>query len=161
MGSAGLYDVLNRCSYFIHVTWGIVVLFYINFMVLILENFPLHIWKNTYMILFRSFRSYCSQILNLVNNIFIKVTTKFIYFLGLRLLLPYCTFVDMIEYIPSVRVSRKCHYYDLEDNPSCTFGVWHPLAAEKLLTYHLNSVDDREVLQRGYVRVTGFRSLNC
>lgn len=67
----------------------------------------------------------------------------------------------MFEYLPSVRVTRKCHYYDTEDNPSCTFGVWHPLAAEKLLTYHLNSAVDREVFQRGYVRITGFKSLDC
>lgn len=84
---------------------------------------------------------------------------KFI--LGLRLLLPFCNFVDMFEYVPSTRVTKRCHYYDPEDNPACTFGVWHPLAAEKLLTYHINSVNDKEVFQIGYVRISGFRNLGC
>ncbi|XP_057652169.1 beta-galactoside alpha-2,6-sialyltransferase 1 isoform X1 [Diorhabda carinulata] len=82
-------------------------------------------------------------------------------FLGIRLLLPFCSFIDVFEYVPSTRVSRRCHYYDPEDNPSCTFGVWHPLAAEKLLTYYINTVDDRTVFQTGYVRIPGLRSVDC
>ncbi|KAJ8920933.1 hypothetical protein NQ315_015726 [Exocentrus adspersus] len=82
-------------------------------------------------------------------------------FLGLRLLLPHCVFVDMFEYVPSTRVTKRCHYYDPEDNPACTFGVWHPLAAEKLLTYYINSADDKTVFQRGYVRIPGFKNFNC
>ncbi|KAG5893484.1 hypothetical protein JTB14_010535 [Gonioctena quinquepunctata] len=80
-------------------------------------------------------------------------------FLGLRLLLPFCNFVDVFEYVPSTRVTKRCHYYDPEDNPSCTFGVWHPLAAEKLLTYFISTADDKTSFQIGYVRITGFRNL--
>ncbi|KAJ8960809.1 hypothetical protein NQ318_020105, partial [Aromia moschata] len=79
----------------------------------------------------------------------------------LRILLPHCDFVDIFEYVPSTRVTKRCHYYDPEDNPACTFGVWHPLAAEKLLTYHINSAEDEAVFQTGFVRIEGFRNLNC
>lgn len=82
-------------------------------------------------------------------------------FAGLALLLPFCNFVDMFEYIPSVRVTKRCHYYDTEDNLACTFGVWHPLAAEKLVTYQMNSADDLRVFQCGFVRIVGFRKLRC
>ncbi|KAF5269316.1 hypothetical protein FQR65_LT02618 [Abscondita terminalis] len=78
-------------------------------------------------------------------------------FLGLAVLLPHCDYVDMLEYIPSVRVTRRCHYYDTEDNPACTFGVWHPLASEKLFAYSLNVASDKTVFQNGYIRIPGFR----
>ncbi|CAG9835211.1 unnamed protein product [Diabrotica balteata] len=82
-------------------------------------------------------------------------------FLGLRLLLPFCSFVDVFEYVPSARVTRRCHYYDPEDNPSCTFGVWHPLAAEKLLALYINTADDKAVFQTGYIRILGSRMAKC
>ncbi|CAG9863526.1 unnamed protein product [Phyllotreta striolata] len=82
-------------------------------------------------------------------------------FLGLRLLLPYCSFVDVFEYVPSARVTKRCHYYDPEENPSCTFGVWHPLAAEKLLTYYINLASDRDVFQTGFVRIAGAKNFEC
>ncbi|XP_044266356.1 beta-galactoside alpha-2,6-sialyltransferase 1 [Tribolium madens] len=82
-------------------------------------------------------------------------------FLGLGILLPLCNFIDVFEYVPSTRVTKRCHYYDPEDNPACTFGVWHPLAAEKLLTYYINTIDDRTVFQDGYVRISGFKNVKC
>lgn len=84
-----------------------------------------------------------------------------IFVLGLVLLLPHCNYVDFFEYVPSVRVTSRCHYYDNQNNSACTFGVWHPLAAEKLLTYHLNIAKDIEVFQRGYVRIPGFNVVKC
>ncbi|CAG9768976.1 unnamed protein product [Ceutorhynchus assimilis] len=82
-------------------------------------------------------------------------------FLGLRLLLPHCNFVDVVEYMPSTRVTKRCHYFDPDQNAACTFGVWHPLSLEKLLTYHLNEASDYEVFQKGFVRVRGFQNLKC
>ncbi|CAH0557889.1 unnamed protein product [Brassicogethes aeneus] len=82
-------------------------------------------------------------------------------FLGLGILLPYCNFVDIFEYVPSTRVTKRCHYYDPEENVACTFGVWHPLAAEKLLTYQMNIADDKTVFQQGFVRIPGFQNLEC
>jgi beta-galactoside alpha-2,6-sialyltransferase (sialyltransferase 1) len=35
----------------------------------------------------------------------------------------------------------------------CTFGAWHPLAAEKLFVLKMNSADDFSVFQNGIVRI--------
>lgn len=37
-------------------------------------------------------------------------------FIGLALLLPYCSYIDIAEYIPSTRLNGRCHYYDEEVN---------------------------------------------
>jgi beta-galactoside alpha-2,6-sialyltransferase (sialyltransferase 1) len=72
---------------------------------------------------------------------------------GLALLLPVCEYIDFIEYIPSTRLKEICHYYDDDQNPGCTFGSWHPLAAEKLMVYSMNTIDDFSVFQNGIVRI--------
>ncbi|XP_053672195.1 beta-galactoside alpha-2,6-sialyltransferase 2 [Anopheles nili] len=74
-------------------------------------------------------------------------------FIGLGLLMPVCRYIDIVEYIPSTRMNGLCHYYDDELNLGCTFGAWHPLAAEKLLVFQLNSADDYSVFQQGTVRI--------
>lgn len=84
-----------------------------------------------------------------------------IYFSGLAVLMPTCNYVDVFEYVPSTRVTKRCHYYDIEDNLACTFGVWHPLSAEKLITYQMNVADDKTVFQKGFVRLLGFRKTHC
>ncbi|XP_064455147.1 beta-galactoside alpha-2,6-sialyltransferase 2-like [Ornithodoros turicata] len=58
-------------------------------------------------------------------------------FLGLLLLLRVCSQVDVYEYIPSLRLTKRCHYYEVRDDPGCSLGDWHPLAAEKLLVFHM------------------------
>ncbi|KAG4073487.1 hypothetical protein HA402_000711 [Bradysia odoriphaga] len=82
-------------------------------------------------------------------------------FIGLALILPVCTYVDIIEYIPSTRLNGRCHYYDEEMNPSCTFGAWHPLAAEKLTAYDMNSADDYSVFQNGVIRIRRPEKSSC
>ncbi|XP_059479727.1 beta-galactoside alpha-2,6-sialyltransferase 2 isoform X2 [Neocloeon triangulifer] len=82
-------------------------------------------------------------------------------FLGLVLMLPLCNHVDMIEYMPSVRETKRCHYYDTFEDRGCTFGAWHPLAAEKLLALSMSSSDDNEIFGRGILRIQGYPSLNC
>ncbi|XP_063224605.1 beta-galactoside alpha-2,6-sialyltransferase 2 isoform X2 [Bacillus rossius redtenbacheri] len=82
-------------------------------------------------------------------------------FLGLALTLPHCGHVDMMEYVPSLRLTRRCHYWDSAEDPACTFGVWHPLAAEKLLALALNSAGDASVFSRGYLRILGRPGLRC
>ncbi|XP_055531571.1 beta-galactoside alpha-2,6-sialyltransferase 2 isoform X1 [Wyeomyia smithii] len=74
-------------------------------------------------------------------------------FIGLGLLIPVCRYVDMIEYIPSSRMNGLCHYYDSEINSVCTFGSWHPLAAEKLYVLRMNSASDFNTFQQGIVRM--------
>lgn len=82
-------------------------------------------------------------------------------FLGLALMLPHCLHVDLLEYVPSVRLTKRCHYWDVAEDSSCTFGVWHPLAAEKLLALALNVASDQAVFSDGYVRVPGYDTLQC
>ncbi|KAL1140594.1 hypothetical protein AAG570_000524 [Ranatra chinensis] len=82
-------------------------------------------------------------------------------FLGLSLLLPHCRKVHMFEYIPSVRLTPRCHYFDNEVDTSCTFGVWHPLAAEKLITLALNEENEYVTFETGYVSIPGYKYLSC
>lgn len=35
-------------------------------------------------------------------------------FIGIALLLPICSYLDVVEYIPSTRLNGKCHYYSDE-----------------------------------------------
>ncbi|KAH8040221.1 hypothetical protein HPB51_009769 [Rhipicephalus microplus] len=60
-------------------------------------------------------------------------------FLGLLLLLKQCRHVDAYELVPSMRLTKRCHYYEVHEDLGCTMGDWHPLAAEKLLALHLAS----------------------
>ncbi|CRK95040.1 CLUMA_CG008523, isoform A [Clunio marinus] len=74
-------------------------------------------------------------------------------FIGIAMMLPICSYLDVVEYIPSTRLNGKCHYYSEEINVRCTFGAWHPLAAEKLFSLHLNSANDFTVFQLGIIRI--------
>lgn len=38
-------------------------------------------------------------------------------------------------------------------NSACTFGAWHPLAAEKLMTYDMNTASDFSTFQNGVMRI--------
>ncbi|RZF45221.1 hypothetical protein LSTR_LSTR012644 [Laodelphax striatellus] len=82
-------------------------------------------------------------------------------FLGLVLLLPYCSYINMYEYIPTVRLTNLCHYFDDINDPSCTFGAWHPLSAEKLLALGLNRAADRAVFQTGFITIPGYQKDAC
>ncbi|KAK4008271.1 beta-galactoside alpha-2,6-sialyltransferase 2 [Daphnia magna] len=79
-------------------------------------------------------------------------------FIGLALTLSFCDYVDMIEFVPSLRMTKRCHYYDTHEDVGCTLGDWHPLAAEKLLVLSLNPADDHAIFVNGYVRIPGFPS---
>lgn len=72
---------------------------------------------------------------------------------GFALLLPVCEYVDLVEYIPSTRLNGRCHYYDDDVNPGCTFGSWHPLAAEKLMAAAMNQAAPFTTYQKGVVRI--------
>lgn len=76
-------------------------------------------------------------------------------------MLPYCDYVDVFEYVPTIRMTSKCHYFDAIEDSSCTFGVWHPLAAEKFITLAMNEANDSIVFETGFARVSGFNNLNC
>jgi len=77
-------------------------------------------------------------------------------FLGLLLTLQHCSVSHVFEYIPSMRLTKRCHYYDAQENLGCTLGDWHPLSAEKLLAMGLHTGTDIEMLREGYITIPGF-----
>ena len=81
-------------------------------------------------------------------------------FVGIALLVPHCETIDVIEYVPSTRLTGECHYYEQQHNPMCTFGSWHPLAAEKLMLLDYNSADDFTTFQLGILRIQP-KSFKC
>lgn len=82
-------------------------------------------------------------------------------FLGLALLMPYCDTIDFFEFVPSTRLTKKCHYFEDFEDDSCTFGVWHPLSAEKILSLAINEVNDSVVFNTGFIRIKGYKDLKC
>ncbi|KAF0291102.1 Beta-galactoside alpha-2,6-sialyltransferase 2 [Amphibalanus amphitrite] len=82
-------------------------------------------------------------------------------FMGIALMLERCDWVDVYEFVPSLRMTKRCHYYDTEENEFCTLGAWHPLATEKLLALRMNHASDREVFERGVLRLKGYSQLEC
>ncbi|XP_065294727.1 beta-galactoside alpha-2,6-sialyltransferase 2-like [Dermacentor albipictus] len=74
-------------------------------------------------------------------------------FLGLLLLLKQCRHVDAYELVPSMRLTKRCHYYEVHEDLGCTLGDWHPLAAEKLLALHLAS-SSVHALEQAFARGT-------
>ncbi|KAJ0181156.1 hypothetical protein K1T71_003241 [Dendrolimus kikuchii] len=82
-------------------------------------------------------------------------------FLGIWFSMHRCNRVRVFEYVPSVHVSRRCHYHAVRDDPACTFGAWHPLAQEKALVERLRDNSDIDVFQRGFIDILGFNTLNC
>lgn len=49
----------------------------------------------------------------------------------------------------------------LKINTACTFGSWHPLAAEKLMALNMNVADDMSVFQFGILRIQRPSKLLC
>lgn len=46
-------------------------------------------------------------------------------------------------------------------DPACTFGAWHPLAAEKLMAFGMNSADNYSVFQSGLIRIRRPKQNGC
>lgn len=90
----------------------------------------------------------CTEIINLI-------------LVGLAMLLPRCMVVNMFEFIPSERMTHRCHYYHEKVDVTCTFGIWHPLAAEKLLMLEANTLPDQTVFHTGFLSVPGYKSPLC
>ena len=72
----------------------------------------------------------------------------------------HCNKVHVYEYVPSMRLTKRCHYYDENENLGCTIGDWHPLAAEKLLALALNNGNDSQVFAQGFLTLPGFNSIH-
>lgn len=77
------------------------------------------------------------------------------------LLLSFCNTVDIYEYVPSMRLTKRCHYFDVHEDIGCTLGDWHPLASEKLISLILNEGSDRDIFVTGKVVLSGFKRQKC
>ncbi len=82
-------------------------------------------------------------------------------FLGLAIALQHCRLVHVYEYVPSMRLTKQCHYYDSEENLGCTMGDWHPLAAEKLVALAMNVANKTQVYATGFLTIPGAPGLKC
>ncbi|CAK1548257.1 unnamed protein product [Leptosia nina] len=82
-------------------------------------------------------------------------------FLGIWFALHRCKRVRVFEYVPSVRATKRCHYYLQGDDPGCTLGAWHPLAQEKALADRIRDNTDVDVFQRGFIDIPGVRKMSC
>lgn len=80
-------------------------------------------------------------------------------FLGLFLLLKYCSQVAAFDLVPSIRLTPRCHFYDNFSSPSfsCTLGgKWsHPLPSEKLYALSMNYASDYDLVVRGKASFMG------
>jgi len=81
-------------------------------------------------------------------------------FLGLILAVLHCTRVYAYEFVPSIRLTSRCHYYEEGEDLGCAIGGWHPRAAEKLAALYMNVGSDIEVYKDGYVTIPGLLSLD-
>lgn len=79
-------------------------------------------------------------------------------FIGLILLVQICKSVSLYEYIPSIRITDYCHYYDNTSSIGCSFGDWHPLSTEKLFTLSLNKASDYNLIINGKTILKGCKS---
>ncbi|XP_066974966.1 beta-galactoside alpha-2,6-sialyltransferase 1 [Macrobrachium rosenbergii] len=82
-------------------------------------------------------------------------------FLGVVLMMSHCETVDAVEFVPSLRLTKQCHYWDPATDSGCTFGLWHPLATEKLLSLVMNEANDEDTYHKGFIRIPGFKQLKC
>ena len=73
----------------------------------------------------------------------------------------HCQTVNIMEFIPSLRFAKQCHYWKSSTDIGCSFGDWHPLSAEKLVTMVLNTADDVTTYSKGYATVPGFSKITC
>ncbi|XP_038209036.1 beta-galactoside alpha-2,6-sialyltransferase 1 [Zerene cesonia] len=82
-------------------------------------------------------------------------------FIGIWFALHRCNRVRVFEYVPSVRATRRCHYYLSNEDAGCTLGAWHPLAQEKALADRIRDNPDLDVFQRGFIDIPGYRRVGC
>ncbi|XP_010878815.2 beta-galactoside alpha-2,6-sialyltransferase 2 [Esox lucius] len=82
-------------------------------------------------------------------------------FIGILLMMALCEKVHVYEYIPSLRKTDLCHYYEHYYDAACTLGAYHPLLYEKSLVQRMNVGQELDLKQKGCVTLPGFNSVNC
>ncbi|XP_061081762.1 beta-galactoside alpha-2,6-sialyltransferase 2-like [Conger conger] len=82
-------------------------------------------------------------------------------FIGILLMMWLCEEVHVYEYIPSLRQTDLCHYYEQYYDSACTLGAYHPLLYEKMLVQRMNTGSEHDLKKKGKVTLPGFRSVGC
>ncbi|XP_041822013.1 beta-galactoside alpha-2,6-sialyltransferase 2-like [Chelmon rostratus] len=82
-------------------------------------------------------------------------------FTGILLMMSLCREVSVYEFIPSVRRTDLCHYYERYHDAACTLGAYHPLLYEKLLIQRLNEGHRDQLRRKGKVTLRGFSTVRC
>ncbi|KAK0149541.1 Beta-galactoside alpha-2,6-sialyltransferase 2 [Merluccius polli] len=80
---------------------------------------------------------------------------------GIMLMMTLCREVHVYEFIPSLRHTDLCHYYEKEYTMACTLGAYHPLLYEKLLVQRMNTAPLDDLKTKGRVTLRGFGSIDC
>ncbi|KAM9802914.1 beta-galactoside alpha-2,6-sialyltransferase 2 [Syngnathus typhle] len=82
-------------------------------------------------------------------------------FLGILVMMALCEQVHVYEYIPSMRKTDLCHYYERQFDTACTLGAYHPLLFEKSLILRINTGTASDLRRKGRVTLPGFRTFHC
>nr|XP_046238823.1 beta-galactoside alpha-2,6-sialyltransferase 2b [Scatophagus argus] len=82
-------------------------------------------------------------------------------FTGILLMMSLCREVSVYEFIPSVRRTDLCHYYERYHDAACTLGAYHPLLYEKLLIQRINQGHQDQLRRKGKVTLRGFSTVQC
>ena len=72
-----------------------------------------------------------------------------------------CRQVHVYEFVPSVRQTDLCHYYEELYDAACTLGSYHPLLYEKQLLQRMNTGTCADLRVKGRVTLQGFSSTGC
>ncbi|KAJ8246589.1 hypothetical protein GJAV_G00253160 [Gymnothorax javanicus] len=82
-------------------------------------------------------------------------------FMGIAIMMSLCEKIDVYEFIPSIRQTDLCHYFEPAHDRACTLGAYHPLLYEKMLIQHMNIGPPLELKRNGRVTLPGFSAVNC
>ncbi|XP_069752733.1 beta-galactoside alpha-2,6-sialyltransferase 1-like [Narcine bancroftii] len=81
--------------------------------------------------------------------------------MGILIMMTICDQIDVYEFLPSLRQTDLCHYYEKYHDQACTVGAYHPLMFEKNLVKRINRSSNTEILNQGKATVPGFRTFQC
>ncbi|XP_030637617.1 beta-galactoside alpha-2,6-sialyltransferase 2b [Chanos chanos] len=82
-------------------------------------------------------------------------------FIGIIVMMTLCDEVDVYEYIPSVRQTSLCHYYEGYFDNACTLGAYHPLLYEKTLIRRMSRATEEDLKRKGKATLPGFHTVTC
>ncbi|XP_059416618.1 beta-galactoside alpha-2,6-sialyltransferase 2-like [Carassius carassius] len=82
-------------------------------------------------------------------------------FLGIVMMMNFCEEVHVYEYIPSMRQTSLCHYYETYYDAACTLGAYHPLLYEKVLVKQMSAASEEDLKKKGKVTLPGFSKIKC